>query len=365
MPSVSITANPSLTITQGQSATLTAQGANTYAWSTGESTPAISVSVAGPYSVTGTATNGCRATATATLTVNPAISGPFAITGVTTVSCQVLSAAQRRVTFTPRYARLDGSPVSFSVVNEMAPTTNPGPYTLNLYTDNPVITLRALQSGASTSFAYNWLSACSSSTGNTPPTVANPVPPQSATVGLAYTLSLATVFTDAETPNGLVLSVTGLPEGLNFVAPSTISGTPSMSGVSTVTVTATDPGSMSASTSFTLTVNPAAGTPPPPTGTFSITGVTTMRCTTLSAGQRQVTFNPRYAGLNGSPVSFSVVNEMAPTTNPGPYTLNLYTDNPVITLQAVQSGVSNSFAYNWLVSLRRQQSTGQHATHGG
>ena len=228
------------------------------------------------------------------------------------------------------------------------PTTSPGPYSLNLYTDNSVITLQARQSGASTSFAYNWLSACSSSTANTPPTVASPVPPQSATVNISYTLSLATVFTDAQTPNGLVLSVSGLPAGLNFVAPSTISGTPSMSGVSTVTVTATDPGSLSASTSFTLTVNPAAGTPPPPTGTFSITSVQTIRCEVLSAGERRLTFNPQYAGLNGAPVSFSVVNELAPTTVPGPYTLNLYTDNSVVTLRAVQSGIASSFAYNWL-----------------
>ncbi|WP_018621818.1 putative Ig domain-containing protein, partial [Spirosoma luteum] len=313
-------------------------------------------SMSGVSSVTVTATDpgNLSATTSFTITVSPAGTPPptatFSITGVTTVSCESISAGLRRVTFNPRYAGLNGTPVSFSVVNEMLPTTNPGPYTLNLYTDNSVITLSATQSGANTLFAYNWLSACSSSTGNTPPTVANPVPPQSATVGIGYTLSLANVFTDAETPNSLVLSVTGLPAGLNFVAPSTISGTPSMSGVSTVTVTATDPGSMSASTSFTITVNPAAGTPPPPTGTFSITGVTTVSCATLSVGLRQVTFNPRYAGLNGSPVSFSVVNEMAPTTNPGPYTLNLYTDNPVITLNAVQSGVSNSFAYNWLAA---------------
>ena len=313
-------------------------------------------SMSGVSSVTVTATDpgSLSASTSFTITVSPAGTPPptatFSITGVTTVSCEAISAGLRRVTFNPRYAGLNGTPVSFSVVNEMLPTTNPGPYTLNLYTDNSVITLSATQSGATTLFAYNWLSACSSSTGNTPPTVANPVPPQSATVGIGYTLSLAGVFTDAETPNSLVLSVTGLPAGLNFVAPSTISGTPSMSGVSTVTVTATDPGSMSASTSFTITVNPAAGTPPPPTGTFSITGVTTVSCATLSVGLRQVTFNPRYAGLNGSPVSFSVVNEMAPTTNPGPYTLNLYTDNPVITLNAVQSGVSNSFAYNWLAA---------------
>ena len=311
--------------------------------------------MSGVSSVTVTATDpgSLSASTSFTITVNPAPVNPpptatFSITGVTTVSCETISAGQRRVTFNPRYAGLDGTPVSFSVVNEMLPTTAPGPYTLTLYTDNSVITLQARQSGASTSFAYNWLSACSSSTGNTPPTVANPVPPQSATVGIGYTLSLANVFTDAETPNALVLSVTGLPAGLNFVAPSTISGTPSMSGVSTVTVTATDPGSMSASTSFTLTVNPAAGTPPPPTGTFSITGVTTISCEVLSAGERRVTFNPRYAGLNGAPVSFSVVNELAPTTAPGPYRLNLYTDNSVITLQAVQSGITSSFAYNWL-----------------
>ncbi len=312
-------------------------------------------SMSGVSSVTVTATDpgSLSASTSFTITVNPAAGNPpptatFSITGVTTVSCETISAGQRRVSFNPRYAGLDGSPVSFSVVNELTPTTAPGPYTLNLYTDNPVITLQATQSGATTQFAYNWLSACSSSTGNTPPTVANPVPPQSATVGVGYTLSLANVFTDAETPNALVLSVTGLPAGLNFNPPSTISGTPSMSGVSTVTVTATDPGSMSASTSFTITVNPAAGTPPPPTGTFSITGVTTISCEVLSAGERRLTFNPRYAGVNGAPISFSVVNELTPTTNPGPYTLDLYTDNPVVTLQAVQSGVSSSFAYNWL-----------------
>ena len=310
-------------------------------------------SMSGVSSVTVTATDpgGQMASTSFTITVNPPPPTPmFSITGVTTISCQVLSPGQRRVRFDPRYAGLDGSPVSFSVVNELAPTTNPGPYTLDLYTDNPVITLRALQSGASNSFAYNWLSACSSSTANTPPTVANPVSPQSATVGIAYTLSLANVFTDAETPSALVLSVTGLPAGLNFNPPSTISGTPSMSGVSNVTVTATDPGGLMASNSFSITVNPAAGTPPPPTGTFSITGVTTISCTTLSAGERRVTFDPQYAGLNGSPVSFSVANELAPTTAPGPYTLNLYTDNPVITLRAVQSGISSSFAYNWLIA---------------
>ena len=348
-PTVSISANPSLTITEGQTTTLTAavSGGTApfgYGWSTGATTNSIMVSTDGSYSVTVTGANGCSATASTTVN----LTRPFSITGVTTLSCEVVSGGQRRVSFTPRYVSLNGSPVSFSVVNELAPTTNPGPYTLSLYTDNPVITLSATQSGANTRFAYNWLSACSATPANTPPTLANPVGPQSATVGIAYTLSLATVFTDAETPNGLTLSATGLPAGLNFVAPATLSGTPSTSGVSQVSVTATDPGGMMASTTFTLTVNPAGGTPPPPTGSFSITSVQTVSCEVISAGQRRLSFTPRYAGLNGAPVSFSVVNELAPTTSPGPYTLSLYTDNSVITLRAVQSGISSSYAYNWL-----------------
>ena len=44
----------------------------------------------------------------------------------------------------------------------MLPTNNPGPYTLKLYTDNPVITLKAVQQGTpgEASFTYSWLAAC-------------------------------------------------------------------------------------------------------------------------------------------------------------------------------------------------------------
>ena len=46
-------------------------------------------------------------------------------------------------------------------------TTSPGPYTLNLYTDNPVITLKAVQQGMAggASFAYNWLAVCPTGNG--------------------------------------------------------------------------------------------------------------------------------------------------------------------------------------------------------
>ncbi|GAB3221946.1 hypothetical protein GCM10027423_55740 [Spirosoma arcticum] len=184
---------------------------------------------------------------------DPPAPGPFAITGVTTASCSTVSTGLRSVSFTPQYAGLSGQPVSFSVVNELAPTTNPGPYTLSLYTDNPVVTLRAVQQGTAgeVSFSYNWLTACNSNGNNT---------------------------------------------------------------------------------------------------SFAITAVTTVSCQTMSAGLRSVSFTPQYTGVSGQPVSFSVVNELSPTINPGPYTLNLYTDNPLVTLRAVQTGTPNevTFSYNWL-----------------
>ena len=196
-----------------------------------------------------------------TIAVNPASAtpptSPFSITGVSTVSCTTISAGQRQLTFNPQYAGQNGQPISFSVVSEMLPTTNPGPYTLNPYIDNPTFTLKATQSGTAgeASFVYNWLESCN-----------------------------------------------------------------------------------------------AGGTPPPPTSPFSITGVTTVSCTMISAGQRQIKFTPQYAGVSGQPISFSVVNEMLPTTNAGPYTLNPYIDNPTFILKATQSGTAGevSFVYNWL-----------------
>ena len=285
-------------------------------------------------------------TVSAASPVNP---GSFAITGVTLVSCNPISAGQRQLIFSPQYSGLSGQPISFSVANEMLPTTNAGPYTLNMYTDNPSITLKATQSGTAgeASFGYNWLSVCN---GGVPPVnqapIAPVIPNTTGMVGQVYSL-LIPPFTD---PEGLPLtySVTGLPPGLLVGAGGNISGPPTLAGVYVITVTATDPGGLSASATYTLTISPAGGNP----GAFAITGVSLVSCNPISATQRQLFFSPQYSGLSGQPISFSVANEMLPTTNAGPYTLNMYTDNPVITLKAIQSGTAGegSFVYNWLVA---------------
>ena len=305
-------------------------------------------------------------TSTPPPTTNPTTG--FAITGVTTGSCQTLSPTLRQISFTPQYSGLNGQAVTFAVIGEMVPTTSAGPYSLRVYTDNPTITLKARQTGTDASFAYSWLAACANNTGGAtpPPTTANqaprlvnPLADQQATVNQPFTLAIApTTFSDPDNQT-LTYSLTGLPNGLSFDAGTlTISGRPTTVGQTTVTLTATDPGNLAASTSFLLRVEAAASTPgtstPPPTTNpttgFAITGVTTGSCQTLSPTLRQISFTPQYSGLNGQAVTFAVDREMVPTTSPGPYSLRVYTDNPTITLRAKQSASEATFTYNWLAA---------------
>ncbi|WP_460950089.1 Ig domain-containing protein, partial [Spirosoma daeguense] len=217
-----------------------------------------------------------------------------------------------------------------------------------LYTDNPTIVLKATQGGSlgESSFTYDWLANCRTSQSNTPPRVNMQLADQTANVGQGFGYAIPqTTFTDNESPHSLVLSVNGLPAGMSFSPPTQIGGIPTQPGVSTVTVTATDPGGLNISTTFVLTVLPAGQT-----SGFAITSVQTLSCASASGGRRSVTFTPQYSGLDGSPVSFSIVNELLPTTNSGPYTLELYADNPTLRLRA-QQGVSQfSYDYNWLAA---------------
>jgi hypothetical protein len=72
LPSVNITAGTSPTFCQGGSVTLTASAGNSYLWSNGATTPSITVSAAGSYSVTVNQGNACVNTSAATaVVVNP------------------------------------------------------------------------------------------------------------------------------------------------------------------------------------------------------------------------------------------------------------------------------------------------------
>jgi len=467
------------------------------------------------------------------------------ITGVNTLSCVSRAGAERQLTFNPQYSGSNGQPIVFRVVNEKDATTDVGPYTIRMYTDNPVITLRAEQAGATgtASFNYNWLAACDAATTTNRPPIFNGVPTLTGTTGTPFRYAVpATAFTDPE-GQPMTFTMTNLPAGLVFDGLTrVISGTPQQIGTTGATLTATDPSGAATSGTVTIVVSdtapapanpasltitsftcntisenrfsvdfvvgysngsftpalpalfmngvtgdgqlgvrytyfydenqyvlpiqdqetrstyfvwnfraacgnqPVANRPPVFNGTtaqagvvgvpfsytvpattftdpdgqvgltytatslptgltftastrviygipttagqyavqltardaggltargtlpititqtapvaFAITSVNTSSCERLSPSLRFVTFTPQYAGASGAPIRFHAVNESMPTMNAGPYSLNLYTDNPTISLRAEQNGVVTNYAYNWLAACAANSRTG-------
>jgi hypothetical protein len=69
LPNVTITGKQ--VVCEGNSTVLTANGADSYKWSTGDNTPQITISEFGKYSVVGTDVNGCSNEANVTVLVSP------------------------------------------------------------------------------------------------------------------------------------------------------------------------------------------------------------------------------------------------------------------------------------------------------
>ena len=69
LPNITISGNT--TFCEGASTTLTAQGGNSYVWSSGSQSVSISVSASGDYTVTGTGANGCTNTASVAVMAEP------------------------------------------------------------------------------------------------------------------------------------------------------------------------------------------------------------------------------------------------------------------------------------------------------
>ncbi len=297
------------------------------------------------------------------------------ITGVTTISCTPVpgNPNKRLLVFAPQYSNSNGQPITFSVVSESLPTTAPGPYTLEIYIDNPKITLKAVQPGGGEArFVYNWLAECGTTPPN-PPTPPGPDPqPTTFAITGVTTVSCSPV---PGNPNKRSLTFTpkysgtnGQPITFSVVSeslPTTAPGPYTLEIYTdnpTITLKATQQGTGGVTT-FVYNWLAACGTTPPnpptPPGpdpqptTFAITDVTTISCdpTPGNPNLRLLTFTPKYSGSNGQPITFSVANEKLPTTAPGPYTLSIYTDNPTIRLKASQPGNGEtSFVYNWLAA---------------
>ena len=280
----------------------------------------------------------------------------FAITAVTTVSCATVTATERRLTIDPQYSGLTGQPIKFVVVNEIEPTMNPGPYTFRIYTDNPVIRLKATQTGTQgdATFTYDWLANCR--TGTTP----EPTSPFAITGVTTVSCEKVTPTERRLTFNPQYSGLTGQP--IKFVVVNEIEPTMNPGPYSirvytdnpTIRLKATQTGTANDAQFSYDWLAMCDVTTPPPADVFAITAVTTVSCATVTATERRLTIDPQYSGLTGQPIKFVVVNEIEPTMNPGPYTFRIYTDNPVIRLKATQTGTQGdaTFTYDWLANCR-------------
>jgi hypothetical protein len=137
--------------------------------------------------------------------------------------------------------------------------------------------------------------------------VAPTVSDQTATAGTAFSY-VVPAFTDPEGQT-LVYAAAGLPGALNFdPATRTISGTPDAAGVFSLTITATDPASNTASVSFTVTVNaPAPVLTATPT---SLTAFSTLAGTVSSAQIYNLSGSNLTANLTVSaPAGFQVSSD--------------------------------------------------------
>ena len=135
---------------------------------------------------------------------------------------------------------------------------------------------------------------------NRAPVAAGAIPPQTMTVGQTAPVNLASFFTD---PDGDALTYAATTSNATVatvsVAGSLMTVTAVAAGTVTVTVTATDPGGLSASQSFTVTVEAGGGTRTYQTGEtistlptgFWTPDVTSGASFQFSSGQVTISFN--------------------------------------------------------------------------
>jgi len=125
----------SVTICDGQTATLTANGASSYSWTTGDITNPVSVSpsITTTYTVTGT-TSGCSNTAVSTVTVNSSVSPSVIVSGNSSIC------AGQTNTFTASSTNGGTSPIYQWQVNGANAGTNMAMFTSSTLQDGDIVT---------------------------------------------------------------------------------------------------------------------------------------------------------------------------------------------------------------------------------
>ncbi|MGQ0827635.1 MAG: gliding motility-associated C-terminal domain-containing protein, partial [Bacteroidota bacterium] len=282
-----VTVSPtSATICNGGSTTLTASGAGTYSWNTGETTTSISVSpsLTTTYTITGT-TSGCTGAATVVVTVNPIPN--ITVSGTTTIcnggSTTLTASGATTYSWTPASSLNNAtinnplaSPTSTTTYTVTGSTGTCSAATTVTVTVDPVLTLTVspatnICNGGSTTLTvsgaatYSWTPAASlnNATMNNP--IANP------TSTTTYTV----IGSNSGCTGSATVVVTVNPIPVITVSPSNSISCPG----GAVTLTA---GGGTTYLWSTASANTTISVSPTSTITYTVTGTGTNGCTNMA-----------------------------------------------------------------------------------
>ena len=237
----------------------------------------------------------------------------------------------------------NGSPVEYRSTGITDWTANPvqfidAPVQADL--NSTTVYLQARQNGVETAYSFNFRAYCQSINANQPPVVTNAIGTQVARQGSFFAFQIpSATFSD---PNGdaLTYSATGLPNGLTFdPASRQVAGTPGQTGTFPVTITATDPGSLSVRSVFSLLVSPATGAQP-------LTLIAPIyNCQTGGITLRTV-------GGDGTTITYTAVGVRrdALTDPTGVVETELRGDPNPIAITATQGGLTVSYRFDFAAS---------------
>ncbi|WP_238149828.1 putative Ig domain-containing protein [Dyella jiangningensis] len=321
---------------------------------------------AGPDSFTYTASNGggTSAPATATITVSPPTitytpSSPAAGTVGVAYSQSIAGASGGATPYT--YTIVSGTPppgVTLAANGTLSgtPTSN-GTFTF---------TVRATDSSTG-SGPFTATSGTLTLTINTPTISYAPANPAAATVGVAYSQSLASA-SGGTSPYSYAIATGSLPPGITLASNGALSGTPTAGGTYNFTVTATDSsggtGPFSATSGpLTLTVNAPTITVAPATLVPMTVGATYAQNVTASGGTSGYSYAvtgvlpagitvSNTGAISGTPTSAGTytftITANDSSTGSGPYTgSRAYTvtvNAPALTLTPSSGGTANATA---------------------
>ncbi|OON66874.1 GEVED domain-containing protein [Hymenobacter sp. CRA2] len=343
-PTVTITPSGPTTFCQGGSVTLTATGSTglTYQWSNGATTPSITVSAAGTYSVTGTNAQGCSATSTATaVTVNPSTSASFNY-GASSF-CQSGADPTPSVFGTPGGTFSSTSGLSLNATTGQISVANstPGTYAVTYSVAGPCPSSGTLSisitRAPSASFSYPATANCAGTTGTVSPALGTgasagvfsstsglTLDPATGVINLASSAAgTYTVTNTIAAANGCAATSGTATVTINPVASAAFGyavGPFCQSGANqTPTVTGTAGGTFSSTSGLSLNattgaINVAASTP----GTYTVTYSTGTACPASATTQVTITA-PATAGFSFANASYctSASGTVAPTLAAG------------------------------------------------